>query len=68
MDLPNTPDKPDPQDPAPIPQKTQPSLGEEPGFVAEEDIPLDGPDPVGQKMIEELEPGAEHLPRPKTSD
>lgn len=27
---------------------------EEPGFVPEEDIPDDGPDPEGQKMIEEL--------------
>ncbi len=39
---------------------------EEPGFFPKEDIPLDGPDPVGQKMIDELQPGAEPAPRQDT--
>ncbi len=40
-----------------------PGEHDEPGFAAEEDIPLDGPDPVGEKMIEELKPGAGPVPK-----
>lgn len=37
---------------------------EEPSFVSEEDIPQDGPDIEGQKMIEELPPESGQPSRP----